>query len=330
MPQMNKDQTRDAFDDVSAYERDVDVGDLILADGDLFELPGAQGRLERLDFGNGMYLHRAELYVREDSYFNVKNSLPPGWLSGAINVMGTLEVECPEGKLHSMSPDAAMVMRVDPLGTRYFLPAGQVIRHVGVVSTLDPLRERFGDRLPAVMAPFLSDRQDVVLIKPVPTSNRMRSIVSAMFSPHVTGLGHKFKLEGLSTLFLAELIDSYRALSEADNVAPELTTFEKSAHDAAVSKITRNPGAAISVPQLAVDVGVSESRLNSLFKIEMGKSCGEFIRSERMALAQELLIAGDMTVKQIAEKVGFNHVSNFSRSYRDWFGESPASALRRK
>ena len=330
MPQMNKDQTRDAFDDVSMDERDVDVGDLILADGDLFELPGAQGRLERLDFGNGMYLHRAELYVREDSYFNVKNSLPPGWLSGAINVMGNLEVECPEGKLYSMTPDAAMVMRVDPLGTRYFLPAGQVIRHVGVVTTLDPLHERFGDRLPAAMAPFLSDRQDVVLIKPVPTSNRMRSIVSAMFSPHVTGLGHKFKLEGLSTLFLAELIDSYRALSEADNVAPELTTFEKSAHDAAVSKITRNPGAAISVPQLAVDVGVSESRLNSLFKAETGKSCGEFIRSKRMALAQELLIAGDMTVKQIAEKVGFNHVSNFSRSYRDWFGESPASALRRK
>ncbi|HAI29634.1 MAG TPA: AraC family transcriptional regulator, partial [Thalassospira sp.] len=53
------------------------------------------------------------------------------------------------------------------------------------------------------------------------------------------------------------------------------------------------------------------------------------IRSRRMEHARELLASREFTVKQVAVAVGFNHVSNFSRSYRDWYGESPAQALKR-
>jgi AraC-like DNA-binding protein len=48
-----------------------------------------------------------------------------------------------------------------------------------------------------------------------------------------------------------------------------------------------------------------------------------------MQQTRELLASRDFTVKQVAAAVGFNHVSNFSPSYRDWYGESPAQVLKR-
>ncbi|MBC05839.1 helix-turn-helix transcriptional regulator [Thalassospira sp.] len=319
----------DAFGRLSDENNEASIGELRLADGDLFELPGVQGRVERLDFGNGMLLHRAELRVRENSLFDVRNSLPPGWLGGSATVMGKLEIECPHGKRYEMTPDVGMIKRIDPFGTRYFLPEDQLIRHVGVAIPLKPLKQRFGDEFPESLTPFLSDRQDVVDIRPIAVSNRIRSIVSAMFSSHVSGPGRLLKLDGLASLFLGEVIDLHAQKTQEFSAPLALTELEKSVVDTVIARVSKDPGAAISVEQLAADSQMTSHRLNSLFRQTTGKSCSEFIRRARMRYARELLHRGEMSVKQVAAAVGFAHVSNFSRSYRDWYGESPASALRR-
>ncbi|WP_033068869.1 helix-turn-helix transcriptional regulator [Thalassospira australica] len=329
MGQMD-DQTQDAFGFVSENETAIDVGELRLADGELFELPGVRGRLERIDFGNGTCLYRAELNVREDSRFDVQNSLPAGWLAGSVNLIGSLDLKCPSGRDHSMSSEIGLMMRIDPVGTRYLLPGGQLIRHAGVSIELDALKARFGDVLPDVLDRFLSDDPETIEIRPLRVNNKIRSIVSAMFSAQVIGQGRQFKLEGLSTLFLAEVIDAYIQQHSQDENTPEPSVLEQTIVQDAIATITQRLASPLSVAQLADDADVTESRFNSLFKRETDKICAEFIRSERMVRAREMLAIGEMTVKQVAAAVGFNHVSNFSRSYRDWFGESPAQALNRK
>mgnify|MGYP001163755820 FL=1 len=318
-----------AFGMLSGGNQVDSIGELRLADGELFELPGVTGRLERIDFGNGICLHRAELNVREDSRFDVQNALPPGWIAGSANILGELDFDSPDGAKHAMSAETGLMMRIDRPGTRYFLAGGQVIRHAGVTIGLDALRARFGDDLPAALDPYLSDDQSVIEVRPLGLNNKIRSIVSAMFSPQATGVGRKFKLEGLSTLFLAEMIDAYCLLHHDGEKTPEPSVLEKTVIEDAIAKITRDLAAAVSVAQLADAGGMTESRLNSLFKHETGKSCADFIRSRRMEYARELLASREFTVKQVAVAVGFNHVSNFSRSYRDWYGESPAQALKR-
>lgn len=329
---MKADASEGGFEYAPDTGHSEDINTLVFADGDLFELPGVQGRLERIEFPNGMHLHRAELNVREDTYFNIENSLPPGWVAGSINVMGNLRVECPNGAQHFLTPDQGMVMRVDPIGTRYFLPAGQKIRHIGVASVLDPLLERFGETLPKVFDPFMSSRDDVVLIKPLPLSNRMRSIVSAMFGSDVSGGGRMLKLEGLSTLYLAEAIESYAASFELEisYEASGLSAYDQATFDEIISLIKTAPGGPLGLSQLAVKFGMSESRLNSLVKSQTGKTCADYVRSERMEIAHDMLMQGNLPIKEIASYVGFNHVSNFSRSYREWFGENPARSLRRE
>lgn len=329
MGQMD-DQTQDAFGFVSENETAIDVGELRLADGELFELPGVRGRLERIDFGNGTCLYRAELNVREDSRFDVQNSLPAGWLAGSVNLIGSLDLKCPSGRDHSMSSEIGLMMRIDPVGTRYLLPGGQLIRHAGVSIELDALKARFGDVLPDALDRFISDDPETIEIRPLRVNNKIRSIVSAMFSAQVIGQGRQFKLEGLSTLFLAEVIDVYIQQHSQDENTPEPSVLEQTIVQDAIATITQHLASPLSVAQLADDADVTENRFNSLFKRETDKSCAEFIRSERMVRAREMLAIGEMTVKQVAAAVGFNHVSNFSRSYRDWFGESPAQALNRK
>lgn len=318
-----------AFGMLSGGNQVDSIGELRLADGELFELPGVTGRLERIDFDNGICLHRAELNVREDSRFDVQNALPPGWIAGSANILGELDFDSPDGANHAMSAETGLMMRIDRPGTRYFLPGGQVIRHAGVTIGLDALRARFGDDLPTALDPYLSDDQSVIEVRPLGLNHKIRSIVSAMFSPQATGVGRKFKLEGLSTLFLAEMIDAYCLLHHDGEKTPEPSVLEKTVIEDAIAKITRDLAAAVSVAQLADAGGMTESRLNSLFKLETGKSCADFIRSRRMEHARELLASRNFTVKQVAVAVGFNHVSNFSRSYRDWYGESPAQALKR-
>jgi AraC-like DNA-binding protein len=320
----------DAFGTLSIDGSIEDVDELRLADGDLFELPGVSGRLERIDFGNGIYLHRAELNVREDSVFEVQNALTPGWMAGSVNILGSLDFECPDGSHHMMTPETGLMMRVDPVGTRYCLPGGQLIRHAGVAIKLDALRQRFDGELPDALDPFLSDDQNVIRISSLSLNSKIRSIVSAMFSPQIAGLERKFKLDGLSSLFLAEMIDAYCLAREDAEKTPASTVLEKTVIGDTIAKISDELASPLSVAQLADGAGIAENRLNTLFKRETGKSCADFIRSQRMERAQELLASGGSNVKQVAAEVGFSHVSNFSRSYRDWYGESPAQTLNRK
>jgi AraC-like DNA-binding protein len=302
---------------------------LTLMSGDWVEIPGARGRMEQMDFGNGLFLHLAELDVYGEAAFAVENYMAPGWIGGSWNILGSLEIAPPGMPALACDAQHALIMRIDISGTQYRLPAGQLIRHVGVTGTLDALRQRYEGSFPDRLAPFLGSGSAEVGLERVGVTARMRHVGASMFSRHLTGPGRRFQLEGLAMLFLHEVIASYcgDALSASEEEA--LPEWEHAVFDAVSARIRTNPGEALVTALLASEMGVSENRLNSIFRIKTGKSCAEVVRAARMELAKKLLEEGDLALKQVAVEVGFNHVSNFSRAYRRWFGENPGRAQRR-
>ena len=52
-------------------------------------------------------------------------------------------------------------------------------------------------------------------------------------------------------------------------------------------------------------------------------------RRDEAAEARKRLLAGADSVKAVALAFGFWHLSDFSRSYRDQFGETPSQTLER-
>jgi transcriptional regulator GlxA family with amidase domain len=58
-------------------------------------------------------------------------------------------------------------------------------------------------------------------------------------------------------------------------------------------------------------------------------SLHRYLRLRRLWLVRQRLLAGADSVKAVALAFGFWHLSDFSRSYRDQFGETPSETLGR-
>lgn len=73
---------------------------------------------------------------------------------------------------------------------------------------------------------------------------------------------------------------------------------------------------------------VSPRTLNRRFQVETGTTWREFIHAARMIQAMELLAGGDVSVTEVAARVGFDSPGAFTKAFRAYTGELP-SAFRR-
>lgn len=64
--------------------------------------------------------------------------------------------------------------------------------------------------------------------------------------------------------------------------------------------------------------------LNRIFKVETGFSIGQFIITERMNLAADMLSAGEINARVVAEQVGYKSYSNFNNAFKKHFGCPPS------
>ena len=103
----------------------------------------------------------------------------------------------------------------------------------------------------------------------------------------------------------------------------------KIAEDYALSR-ARNP---LYVSDLCRAAGVGERTLQYAFKQVMGLTPITYLTRVRLHRVREALLAaarGSTTVSAEALKWGFWHFGEFSRAYKDCFGELPSDSLRRK
>ena len=123
------------------------------------------------------------------------------------------------------------------------------------------------------------------------------------------------------------MIDSYAHAAEAE--IGDATDWQRVGFRTVVERIRDDLASPLSVELLAAGIGMTAGRLNQLFLKETGRNCADYIRDTRMTTARSYLQSGAMTVKEVAAFVGYNHVSNFSRAYRERFGEPPSRTPRR-
>jgi signal transduction histidine kinase/DNA-binding response OmpR family regulator/ligand-binding sensor domain-containing protein len=75
---------------------------------------------------------------------------------------------------------------------------------------------------------------------------------------------------------------------------------------------------------LANELKISQRQLYRKIKAVSGSTVHEFITKVRMDHAENLLRNSDLSISQIAYKVGFSEASNFSRTFSKHFGCSPS------
>jgi AraC-like DNA-binding protein len=81
--------------------------------------------------------------------------------------------------------------------------------------------------------------------------------------------------------------------------------------------------------ELAKQVGVSVRTMHDAIKRYRGMSLHRYLRLRRLWLVRKRLIEGSQSVKACALAFGFWHLSDFSKSYRLQFSETPSETLAR-
>jgi len=129
----------------------------------------------------------------------------------------------------------------------------------------------------------------------------------------------------LATLRVADDFESTRS----DRTRQAQSLIVKTAEDYALSQT----GDRLYVTDLCKVAAVSERTLEYAFKETMGLTPVTYLTRLRLHRVRQALLAaapGSTTVSIVALDWGFWHFGEFSRAYKECFGELPSDTLRRK
>jgi transcriptional regulator GlxA family with amidase domain len=78
------------------------------------------------------------------------------------------------------------------------------------------------------------------------------------------------------------------------------------------------------IHDLALECNLSESRLQHLFKQRTGLGLGQLLAEQRMQQATDFLTQTNMSIKEIASVLGYEHASSFTRAFERSFRQAPS------
>ena len=85
---------------------------------------------------------------------------------------------------------------------------------------------------------------------------------------------------------------------------------------------------AFSTEDFANEVGMSRSNLHRKLHALTNQPTHEFLRTLRLKRAAQLLSKSSASVTEVAYAVGFNHLSHFTKIFRQRFGQTPSEYLK--
>ncbi|QQS29720.1 MAG: helix-turn-helix transcriptional regulator [Sphingobacteriales bacterium] len=80
----------------------------------------------------------------------------------------------------------------------------------------------------------------------------------------------------------------------------------------------------LTIPELSLEVGINQCYLKKGFKEVFGTTIYDFVQEQRMMKARLLLSTTELTVSQVADKIGFSSISNFSSAFKKHTGVFPS------
>ena len=82
----------------------------------------------------------------------------------------------------------------------------------------------------------------------------------------------------------------------------------------------------LSVEDIASDLALSRVQLYRKVKAVTGCTPVDLLRKARLTRARQLLLDSDLTVSEIAYRVGFTSPSYFTKCFKDEYGTVPGEA----
>ncbi len=122
--------------------------------------------------------------------------------------------------------------------------------------------------------------------------------------------------QGLLTILFSKFVTSYKLQNNiqiADYGMQKILNY-----------INKNLHLPITVVELAAICNYSPDHFSKLFKELYGSGPSKYIQEKRIERSQLLLLTTNDSLNEIAEKVGLNNISYFSRLFKKYTGKTPA------
>jgi AraC-like DNA-binding protein len=97
----------------------------------------------------------------------------------------------------------------------------------------------------------------------------------------------------------------------------------------AIRLMQENAKRPVSVPHLAASVGMSPSAFHLHFKQVTKSSPLQYLKTLRLHQGRTLMLSKGVGVTEVAQRVGYESSSQFSREYKRLFGEAPVLEIAR-
>jgi AraC-like DNA-binding protein len=284
-----------------------------------------QATIERLDTGAGLRAFLTSARVHQSLTLEPRHDEPEPWLVSNVAVAGRVRIQLSDGPSADVALDSSVIFRPLHCSAKFTpQPAGK-LRLAGFMLSAERLGAMFGSEMPPILQSALAGHALESPLHPLPCTSRLRRLASSLFT---TGLHGAMRLIFLEGVILQMIVEQARA------TYPTRGTAEHAGDRPAVARARerlfsdlRNPP---SLGTLAAEVGLSEKALNAGFRATYGTTVFETFKDKRLEDARLLLRTEALPMKTVAFRVGYSHVSYFSRAFALKFGVSPLQFARRR
>lgn len=169
----------------------------------------------------------------------------------------------------------------------------------------------------------LFDRLDAAIAIDFSDSPAMSAIFERLLAEQ---RDHSVASERMMTALMNEaIIHLFRRLcADPECPLPWLTALDDPRLSNALALILEHPERAYTVESLAEASLMSRTAFSEAFRERVGSSPMAYLRQTRMRRAAALLRGTDLSIDQVAARVGYASRSQFSNSFSEQFGSSPA------
>ena len=210
-------------------------------------------------------------------------------------------------------------------GTRHNLKAGQMILYAAnsvhgegsggiaeVISfeTAEPLPREYCDRVITLTAEQMI-RLRAIIQQAMPLLERRVGVRGMLLKKHADPYAVQ-RMKNELELLLLDLIHPAER-HEVQNM------------NAVTDYMMRNLHKTLTVREICLDLGLSESSLKRLVRQTCGQSPLAYFTDLKIAQAEWLILHSSMNMTQIAERLGFSSVHYFSRVFKGKTGEAPTT-----
>jgi AraC-like DNA-binding protein len=298
-------------------EHTLRIGERVVVDDERW-----RATIERIEIGGGLRVFLTDAEAHHDITVEARDDRTDFWIGSQVTIEGGADIDFLDGQRMQVMADRALLFRPSGRRASYSLAAGARFHSAGYGLEIGRISRLFNGAVPAVLAGLLEQDVGSSRIVVMPASRPMRQLAASLFAHRLNGPLRALMMEGVVLQLLA-----LQAAATPKPCKPmqlqQLSERERRAICEARERLVadmRNPP---SLGELAAMAGLTEKRLNAGFRALFGGTVFETLKNERLEHARIAFESSNVPLKQIAFRVGYNHVTNFVNAFTARYGAPP-------